>query len=135
MIPYTQIHTQHWSGRLGKIGEVVVNAEEIRQAIQLILLTPRGSDPFRAEFGSRIHDYVDWPVTRARPYLVRESIAAIRQWEPRVEVKSLQVLGFGERGDIAAHQLVVRADVVLASNGAVLPIIETILTANPGLQI
>lgn len=134
--PYTQIQTQYWSGKLGTAnGKVVTNADEIRQAIHLILTTPRGSDPLRAEFGSRIHDYVDQPTPRARAYLVRESIAAIRQWEQRVEVRSLQVLGYGERGDIAEHELVVRADVVLASSGSPLPIIETILTANSGVQV
>uniref|UniRef100_UPI000469C759 GPW/gp25 family protein n=1 Tax=Pseudomonas sp. PH1b TaxID=1397282 RepID=UPI000469C759 len=45
----------------------------------------------RPEFGSNIHLYIDWPVNRVTPHLVREAVDSIRQWEPRVSVVQVQV--------------------------------------------
>jgi hypothetical protein len=30
--------------------------------------------------------YLDYPIDRARPHVVRETVQAIRRWEPRVTV-------------------------------------------------
>ena len=65
----------HWQPALGGNGEVT-GLEDLRQAIAIILRTPRGSDPLRPEFGSNLHLYIDYPVNRARPHLVRETVDA-----------------------------------------------------------
>lgn len=70
--------------------------DDIRQAIQIILRTPRGSDPHRPEFGSNLHLYIDWPVDRAIPHVVRESVDAIRRWEPRCQLMSVKPAVDGE---------------------------------------
>lgn len=72
-----------WQPELGTDG-IVDGMDDIDQCIRTILQTPKGSDPHRPEFGSKIHLYIDWPQTRVTPYLVRETVAAIRRWEPRV---------------------------------------------------
>ena len=65
-----------WQPALQAPGEIVRGLDDIRQAIQIILRTPRGSDPHRPEFGSNLHLYIDWPVDRAIPHVVRESVEA-----------------------------------------------------------
>ncbi len=42
-----------------------------------------GSDPHRPDFGSNLHLYLDYPVNQAVPHVVRETVEAIQQWEPR----------------------------------------------------
>ncbi|POG01003.1 baseplate protein [Pseudomonas putida] len=89
--PYTAITAAHWQPALGTAGEVVQGLRDIDQSIRIILTTPKGSDPHRPTFGSDLNLYIDWPHDRVTPYLVRESIEAIRQWETRVTVVQVQV--------------------------------------------
>ncbi len=90
--PLSSITSLHWQPALRSEGQVVEGVRDIDQAIRLILSTPRGSDPHRPLFGSNLHLYIDWPVNRVTPYLVRESVDAIRMWEPRVDVVQVRVL-------------------------------------------
>ncbi len=87
----------HWQPALGGNGEVT-GLEDLRQAIAIILRTPRGSDPLRPEFGSNLHLYIDYPVNRARPHLVRETVDALRRWEPRLSEVSVAVSQAGDAG-------------------------------------
>lgn len=73
------------------LGQVVTDAEDINQCIQVILTTPKGADPHRPTFGSDLHLYIDQPVNSARPYIVREVVDALRAWEPRVDVTQVSV--------------------------------------------
>lgn len=90
-IPYSSITAAHWQPALGTPGEVVEGLRDIDQSIRIILATPKGSDAHRPEFGSDLHLYIDWPHDRVTPYLVRETIEAIRRWETRVLVVQVQV--------------------------------------------
>lgn len=90
-ITYTNITSAHWQPALGTPGDVVTGLRDIDQAIRIILTTPLGADPHRPEFGSRLFDYLDWPVNRVTPHLVRESVEAIRRWETRVTVEQVLV--------------------------------------------
>lgn len=90
--PYTSLIAAHWQPALGSPGEVVEGLRDIDQAIRIILTTPKGSDAHRPEFGSGLHLYIDWPVNRVTPHLVREAVDAIRRWETRVSVAQVQVL-------------------------------------------
>lgn len=71
---------------------LVAGSQEIEQAMRLILGTAYGERPMRPEFGCGIHDYVFAPAddtTAGRiAYEVRESL---RRWEPRIEVKDVEV--------------------------------------------
>lgn len=80
----------HWQLALGGDGYAEA-LDDLRQAIAIILTTRRGSDPLRPEFGSDIWRYLDHPIDRARPHLVREVYAAIRRWEPRVKIERVSV--------------------------------------------
>jgi phage baseplate assembly protein W len=76
------IRSIHWQPALGGRG-VVEGEADVEQAILVILRTPKGSDPHRPDFGSNIHQYLDWPIEQALPHVVREAVDAIRRWEPR----------------------------------------------------
>lgn len=78
---------------------------DIEQCIRIILGSPLGSDPLRPLFGSRVHNYLDWPLETARPHIVRETMTALAAWEPRIEVARVTVSQgtSGERGTILAQ--------------------------------
>jgi phage baseplate assembly protein W len=90
--PYTSITAAHWQPALGTSGEVVEGLRDIDQAIRIILTTPKGADAHRPDFGSDLHLYIDWPVNRVIPHLVRETVDALRRWETRISVVQVQVL-------------------------------------------
>lgn len=90
--PYTSITAAHWQPALGTSGEVVEGLRDIDQSVRIILTTPRGSDAHRPEFGSLLHLYIDWPVNRVTPHLVRETVDALRRWETRISVVQVQVI-------------------------------------------
>lgn len=95
--PYTSITAAHWQPDLGTSGEVVEGLRDIDQSIRIILTTPKGADTHRPDFGSDLHLYIDWPVNRVTPHLVRETVDALRRWETRISIVQVQVLIEGER--------------------------------------
>ena len=76
------------SGSIALIGD----DRDLVQAMRLILATAKGERPMRPDFGCGIHDYVFAPAdanTAGRLAVeVRRSLAF---WEPRVDVKSVDV--------------------------------------------
>ncbi|AJO78770.1 GPW/gp25 family protein [Pseudomonas sp. MRSN 12121] len=91
-ITYTSITAAHWQPALGTSGAVVEGLRDIDQSIRIILTTPKGADAHRPDFGSNLHLYIDWPVNRVTPHLVRETVDALRRWETRISVVQVQVL-------------------------------------------
>ena len=81
-----EIAATDWSPRLGTPGAVMQGAEDVDQCIRIILATPRGSVPHRPELGCDLWRYLDLPVERARPFMVREVVDAVERWEPRAEL-------------------------------------------------
>jgi phage baseplate assembly protein W len=66
--------------------------QDLEQAIRLILTTAPGERPMRPKFGCGIHDYVFAPAdatTAGR--LSLEVKRALAFWEPRIEVKNVDV--------------------------------------------
>ena len=80
----------HWQIAMGGDGYAEA-LDDLRQAIAIILLTRRGTDPLRPDFGSDVWRYVDHPIDRARAHIVREAVEAIRRWEPRVKIERVTV--------------------------------------------
>ncbi|PHM24574.1 GPW/gp25 family protein [Xenorhabdus ehlersii] len=92
----TNSNSVFWQPALQHSGETVSGLDDIAQAILIILRTPRGSDPHRPEFGSNLHRYIDYPIDRAIPHVVRESVDAISRWEPRCQLLSVKPTIDGE---------------------------------------
>lgn len=93
----TALSSADWQPALHPSGERVSGVEEIQQCLRLILGTPKGSDPHRPDFGSDLHRYLDMSVERALPHVVRETVEAIRRWEPRCELHQVRLNAQGER--------------------------------------
>ena len=89
MTPTTSITAQDWQLALGQPGDVVTDLDDIAQCIQVILTTPRGSDPLRPQFACDLWRYIDHPIDQAIPHIVREAWDAIETFEPRVELVSI----------------------------------------------
>lgn len=85
------IRAATWQLRLGELGQIAEGADDIDQCIRTILGTPRGSVPHRPDFGSDLWRYLDWPIDRARPHIVRETVDAVGRYEPRVEITRVSV--------------------------------------------
>jgi len=90
-VPTRAAHWQPALERARASGELVTGVDDIDQAIRIILSTPLGADAHRPLFGCRVHDYIDWPIDRARPHIVREVVAALTRWEPRMRIERVQV--------------------------------------------
>lgn len=80
-----------WQYKLNEIGSVVEGADDINQCIAIILQTKKGSVPLRPTFGSDIFKYIDYPISEAKPNIVRETIDAINLWEKRIAVEKVGV--------------------------------------------
>lgn len=85
------ITSAHWQPELNTSGSIVEGIFDLKQSIQTILLTPKGSDPHRPNFGCDIYKYLDWPVNQVTPYLVREAVEALKYWEPRISLVQVMV--------------------------------------------
>lgn len=80
-----------WSPQVGVIGDIVEGVTDIDQAILVILSTPLRSDPHRPTFGWGGYRWLDRPVNRALPHLVRDTYLALELWEPRIIVTGVLV--------------------------------------------
>lgn len=79
-----------WQYKQGADG-TVQDAEELNQTVVTILGTAQLADVHRPDFASNIFNFVDWPLPRATPHIVAESVEAIDVWEPRLELTAIEL--------------------------------------------
>lgn len=84
-----EIKSVDWQFKLNDIGNVAEGLDDIDQCIKIILMTRKGSNPLRPEFGSDVWKYIDYPVNDAIPNIIREAYDAISIWETRVQINSI----------------------------------------------
>lgn len=66
--------------------------EDIHQSINIILGTNRGERVMRPDFGAGLNEFVFEPVNTATMAMVRARVEeALIDWEPRIDVESVQV--------------------------------------------
>lgn len=85
--------------KLFKLGDMNINrgADRINQSLRQILETPVGTRFFIPSFGSRIKEFLMEPNDMISAELIRnETIRAIKQWEHRVDLKSVTTLFSGD---------------------------------------
>lgn len=92
----TALTSPYWQLRLGADGETVSGLEELAQSLRIILTTPLQSVPLDPEFGCDTLAYVDQPTPQAIPALIREITRAVARCEPRVDLKSVQVVAWDQ---------------------------------------
>lgn len=96
MASVKEIQASDWQLSVEGVGMVVQGLDDIRQCVNLILLTRKGSDPLRPEFGCDMYLYIDKPINTALPLMKKAMLEAIRQWEPRIDVLGItQEVDFG----------------------------------------
>jgi len=89
MTNLNEIKSVDWQPKLDEIGNIVEGMDDIDQCIKIILMTRKGSDTHRPEFGSDIWQYIDYPVNEAIPNIIREAYDSIALWETRVQINSI----------------------------------------------
>ena len=75
-------------------GNIALNGDdrELEQAIRLILSTAPGERPMRPRFGCGIHQFVFAPADATTAGRISVEVKrALAFWEPRIEVKSVDV--------------------------------------------
>ena len=71
---------------------LVSGRSEIEESIRLILATAPGERPMRPEFGCAVHEYVFAPADASTAGAIGAAVrAALRYWEPRIEVGDVTV--------------------------------------------
>ncbi|MGH2733823.1 MAG: GPW/gp25 family protein [Actinomycetota bacterium] len=71
---------------------LVSKEREIEEAIRLVLATAHGERPMRPEFGSGLHEFVFAPADASTAGRIAYEVeVALERWEPRVEVKEVEV--------------------------------------------
>lgn len=91
MAPAPAPSSPYWQLALGRTGEAVTGLDEIAQSIALIVQTPLGSLPGQPDLGCDVFGQLDRPLTVAVPRMIQSVFAALRKWEPRIDVRRVGV--------------------------------------------
>lgn len=89
-ILFPDIKTKNWQLSIIGVGYIAEGLADIRQCLDILLRTQKGTDPLRPQFGCDISRYVDRPLTIAIPNIIRAIIEAIEIWEKRVVLKKVR---------------------------------------------
>jgi len=79
----------NWQISTGASGTVAQGIDDIRQCVQIILLTTKGSDPLRPLFGSDIWRHIDKPVKVSAALISAEIIDCLGKWEARIIINKI----------------------------------------------
>ncbi|GHT57663.1 hypothetical protein FACS18945_2490 [Bacteroidia bacterium] len=81
------------NGMNGLTGRALGGAAHLRQSIADILSTPIGSRPMRRDYGSRIFQRIDSPMTgELVAEIYSDVVEALFNYEPRFEVSAVSVV-------------------------------------------
>jgi len=80
------------SGMHRRTGKRIEGEEHIAQSIADILTTPIGSRVMRRDYGSRLFELVDTPLTASNRLLwIAATAGALRKWEPRIALEKVAI--------------------------------------------
>ncbi|MBO9725169.1 MAG: GPW/gp25 family protein [Novosphingobium sp.] len=80
-------------------GELIEGADDIRQAVGIILRTRIGSCVGRREFGSPLPHLIDQPLTRANILRIyAATVIAVTRWEDRIRLDQVGLMAGATRG-------------------------------------
>ena len=81
-----------YRGLSNDTGQAIAGDDHLRQSLRDILTTPIGSRVMRRDYGSKIPDLIDAPMTLGRVAdIVAAAAEAILAWEPRVTLQRVIV--------------------------------------------
>jgi phage baseplate assembly protein W len=96
MTTLAKITEKDWGLSIESQGEVVQGISDINQCIYIILMTVKGTDPLRPDFGCDVFRWIDQPMNVAIANMVKAAADAIRKWEPRVVVTKVKAVPQGD---------------------------------------
>ncbi len=85
----TIIKSSEWAISLEGQGKIVQGLDAIKQRIYIILMTQKGTDPFRYRFGVDILKWVDKPVNKAMSGLKVDILDALTEFMPEITVNKI----------------------------------------------
>lgn len=86
----------NWLGMNAANGRAISATDHIIQSVRDILLTPVGSRVMRRDYGSELFYLIDMPQHQAtRLRLMAATVQALINWEPRITITRVDVLGGG----------------------------------------
>ncbi|WP_421325034.1 GPW/gp25 family protein [Aeromonas veronii] len=84
----------NWLGMNAANGRAISTTDHIIQSVRDILITPVGSRVMRRDYGSELFYLIDMPQHQAtRLRLMAATVQALINWEPRITVTRVDVLG------------------------------------------
>ena len=94
----------NWQGMNADNGRTLSETAHILQSVRNILTTPIGTRVMRRDYGSEIFSLIDQPqhgATRLR--LMAATVQALINWEPRITITRVDVLGGGMDGALTVE--------------------------------
>ena len=100
LIDRNRIAHAHWQMRLGTFadpatGEIAAGLDDLEQAINIVVLTEKGTVPLQPEMCCRLLPWIDKPPADAIPNFTREIWDALATWEPRIVVTKVAPIARG----------------------------------------
>ena len=81
-----------WSHKLGTIGDIVQEIEDIKQCYTIIVSTQKGSIVHNPNLGWNIMQYMSKPINTVSSEMIRELTNELNYQEPRAGVNSIDIL-------------------------------------------
>lgn len=82
-------------------GKHLDGMEHLRQSITDILRTPIGTRVMRRDYGSKIPDLIDAPMTQENVIEIYAEIGkALARWEPRFRLTNVRIISISDIGQI-----------------------------------
>lgn len=76
-------------------GHALAGVDHLRQSIRDILMTPIGSRVMRRDYGSRLFELIDRPLSPSNKLAIIAATAeALMTWEPRIVVDEISLATF-----------------------------------------
>jgi hypothetical protein len=94
----------NWLGMNAATGRTISATNHIIQSVRDILITPVGSRVMRRDYGSELFYLIDQPQHQAtRLRLMAATVQALINWEPRITITRVDVLGGGMNGALTVE--------------------------------
>ena len=83
-------------------GKALSGLDHLKQSIRDILSTPIGTRVMRRDYGSRLYELIDAPLTRKTIVeLYAATVEALMRWEPRIQVQRVTADEISEYGRVS----------------------------------
>ena len=89
MATLNEIRNSYWQLSTAQAGEVVQGIADVKQCLQTLLETPRGSAPLNPNFGVDLMAFIGQPIDVVQADLIRDIIEQIEEFEPRVTLERI----------------------------------------------